>query len=449
MCIKASSAIIASLVLIQAAAQIEYFSAANMDLQEEGAVSLLQVSTEVSKHIFSGGSADSQLPAGLAQALFEVGSEQAWWTPYKGSHFPHWVQYWWPLTICVVIVCCVIYIGTILYGKATDSGCEDQIDEPLEMCNQMPGSRDRYDAFALSDFHREKLMKAAPRVAFAFVCWSIGLYFNNLCQAWLQNNMHAYYEHKWHVGGGSVILWDLGHNIFGGIEIKPWVADTWCSITPFLAFVRFLFLPGPYSMRWSILRRLLLIWGFLWAFRGAMIVSTVMPNPEKTCKPKISFPDNIFLEAWANMPFVFWRSELTCHDVIFSGHTVALTLATLSFLHYSERAPWPQFQSWPTWLSVPGPFIFKALHMANMLAGFFIIIVSKTHYTADVLIGFGVAVLAFQAYHAAIGVAFMPESKLTFLSSAICPVLPVIRWFEEDAAEVACFKRTVFETAAY
>jgi hypothetical protein len=175
-----------------------------------------------------------------------------------------------------------------------------------------------------------------------------------------------------------------------------------------------------------------------------MIISTVMPNPEKTCRPAISFPNNIFLEALANMPFVFWETEKTCMDVIFSGHAAAMTLATMVYLDYDERAPWPKFQSLPQWLCGSAvTIISKVALVANMFVGLFIIVASKTHYTADVLAGFTVTLLTFQAYHAAIGIAFLPETKPALLSSAICPILPLIRWLDRDSADVAALRRSL------
>lgn len=303
------------------------------------------------------------------------------------------------------------------------------------------------DPFCLRDFRREELCKAMPRVGLAVLWWLLGLYSNNVAQAWLQSNMQGYYEAHWTPKlpeAPSVTLWDLGHSVFPDIPVKPWVADAWAQSMCQLAFVRFIVLPGPRSMRWAVVSRMLLIWGFLWAFRGIMIISTVMPNPEKTCQPAISFPNNIFLEALANMPFVFWKTELTCMDVIFSGHAAAMTLATMVYLHYDERAPWPKIQSLPQWLSCSTvTFFFKVGLVANMFVGFFIIIVSKTHYTADVLTGFTVTLLAFQAYHAAIGIAFLPETKPALLSSGICPILPLLRWLDRDAADVAALRRSL------
>lgn len=343
-------------------------------------------------------------------------------------------QEWKRLALIPAVLVAVMFV--CLYGQCMckdPRACHERLEDVQLHAVFQPFWN---DPLCLRDFEMQTIRKAMPRVALSISVWLIGMYGNNVSQAWLQRNMEGYYESRWtakHPGDQSLLLWDAGHYFFPVVLAKPHVADVLAQLISTLTFVRFVVLPGPLSMRWTVLCRMFLIWGFLWAFRGIMVISTALPNPEKTCKPAISFPENILLEALANMPFVFWKSELTCHDVIFSGHAVAVTLATLVYLHYSERAPWPLFHVWPQWLS----FLINGAVVTNMLVGFFIIIVSRTHYTADVLLGITMSVLVFQAYHAAVVVACVPESKPTIFNSSLCPILPLLRWFEEDAVDVA------------
>lgn len=295
-----------------------------------------------------------------------------------------------------------------------------------------------HDPICWKDFEADTLRKALPRVSVSLSFWTIGLFFNNLSQAWLQQHMAGYYESKWAPKPPekqSVILWDVGFYALPTIRSTA-IVDVFAGAFPALMFIRFMVLPGPLSMRWTILARLFLIWGALWALRGLTIISTVLPNPDQTCKPKLSFPNSMFMEALANMPFVFWRHEMTCLDVLFSGHTVALTLATLLLLHYMAWAPWFQCSTSPGIVS--GAFLFKTIAIINMFIGYYVIIASKFHYTSDVLMGFMMTVMTFRAYHLAVRVTLLSSSsRHRFLR---CSVAPFLRWFEEDALDVAILK---------
>jgi len=435
-CVKA---VIIIIPLVWASLGIKDSFDAYLDTEDDANSFLCLLQVQVDPHKVHVADAKGHTAAGVAGKTLHVeGEEESAFFSDQLKRFPRRLR-WGPSIICAVSLLLVAGCGVF---KAPDRNQEEQLEEVMESHGLTQPFW--HDPFSLRDFQKETLRKAAPRVALALSCWLIGLYSNNLCQAWLQSRMEGYYDERWaskRPSDQSLILWDFGHYIWGDSSVEPWVSDTWANMVSSLTFVRFILFPGPFSMRWTVLSRMFLIWGCLWAFRGIVIVSTVMPNPEKTCKPAITFPDNVFLEALANMPFVFWKAEVTCEDVIFSGHAVAMTLATMVSLHYAERAPWPQFQAW----YVPGPLLFKTALVTNLLVGFFIIIVSKTHYTSDVLLGFMVAALAFQAYHAALAIAFLPKSKLTVLSAGICPILPLLRWLEEDAVDVACLKKSLLQ----
>merc|ERR1719491_1029430 len=122
-----------------------------------------------------------------------------------------------------------------------------------------------------------------------------------------------------------------------------------------------------------------MIWGILWALRGVTIIATVLPNPDSSCIPRETYPRNVWKEAWANMPFVFWDHELTCQDVMFSGHTVALTLFTLIYIRYVTWTPWLALSNATARMSIV--CMLKIFAITFMLAGYYVIVSSKFHYT--------------------------------------------------------------------
>mmetsp|Transcript_12430 Transcript_12430/g.31026 ORF Transcript_12430/g.31026 Transcript_12430/m.31026 type:complete len:89 (+) Transcript_12430:278-544(+) len=82
----------------------------------------------------------------------------------------------------------------------------------------------------------------------------------------------------------SVILWDVSFKRLPYVRSTK-MADMFAGGGPLFVIVRFLVLPGPLSLRWTIFSRLLIIWGMLWCFRGFTIIATPLPNPDYTCRP--------------------------------------------------------------------------------------------------------------------------------------------------------------------
>jgi len=287
------------------------------------------------------------------------------------------------------------------------------------------------DPFGRQDFSRDRLRKSMPRVALSVGIWLLGLYCNNVCQAWLQQHMATFYHSHWVPTSPKkdhVLLWDVGFNILPAFSNMA-VMEFFSQAMPILVVLRFCVFPGPLSMRWTILSRMFLLWGLLWALRAITIITTVLPNPDATCKPKVTYPNNIFMEALANMPFDPKHHEVTCQDVLFSGHTVLLTLATLMWLHYVHWAPWPEWTNASPWQT----FAFRTLLILNMLAGYYCIVASKFHYTADVLIACVLSIFIFQAYHLWLPSALVPTTKPNVLRGFFA-------WFDEDAVDVAVVK---------
>lgn len=329
-----------------------------------------------------------------------------------------------PVILCVVFLCCLAAECAFTDQESSSDLHELRAVRGLSAdgCHEFT-----HDPFCLKDFRMDTLRRVLPRLAVAFLIWAVCLYCNNVSQAWLQKYMSGLY-----VARSPGTLWDLGFQLLPEVRSTA-LAELGARATPVLVFIRFIAMPGPWSMRWTIATRCLLIWGLIWALRAIMIVSTALPNPDRTCQPHVSFPDNIFLEALVNMPFVFWESELTCQDVLFSGHTAALTLATMTWIRYAPWAP-----CLPKSTSMLGEHLFQILMVLSMFLGYYVIIASKFHYTADVLVAAISTALIFQAYHSAMRLSFLPESKPSLRRFSLYAFL---RWFDEDAADADLMKK--------
>jgi hypothetical protein len=298
------------------------------------------------------------------------------------------------------------------------------------------------DPLGFKDLTTGSLAHGIQRVLVALAVWSLGLYCNNISQAWLQKHIgdtHFYPANLTLYDSGFEETFDLSRKIVesgGGGDLCNEVA----GLLPILVLIRFCAFPGPCSMRWTVLSRAFLIWGILWFLRGVTIISTVLPNPDKTCEPRISFPDNIWLEAWANLPFIFWYDELTCQDVLFSGHTVGMTVAALMWIRYIAWAP---VFEWTTKEGLSSlAFWYKVLVVLYTLFGYGVIIVSHFHYSCDVLIASMLSILVFQAYHAGIRSAFWPRTGRESRGLLNMTILAFIRWFEEKAVDARVLQQS-------
>lgn len=128
-----------------------------------------------------------------------------------------------------------------------------------------------------------------------------------------------------------------------------------------------------------VIRRVMLIWGFIFVLRAVSITSTILPNPDSNCKPQ--YFNNFF-----HATFLFLAGQVeTCYDCLFSGHSVTMVLSVMIYYQYTKNI----FLRWVMFV----PLIFSLL----------LIIGTRFHYTVDVIYGTCIALLFFNLYHYLIG----------------------------------------------
>lgn len=292
------------------------------------------------------------------------------------------------------------------------------------------------DPFGLPDFRPAVLKIWMPRVAAALLIFLLCLYSNNLAQAWLQANMSGYYETRWipnpEYTDHTVKLWDVTFEYLPYFpETLP--ADIFATVSPLVVVIRFMVFAGPMSLRWTILCRVIIMWGIMWFLRGLCIVVTPLPNPHLTCEPIITYPDNIFLEAFA----IFLMGDLTCQDVMFSGHTVAVTLGALTTAKYWSRAPWRTSDA-----AEEGPWSFNTFVDTVLIiwaiTGYYFIIASHFHYTVDVVVAAVLTCLVFNTYHNAIEVCWNKKQHWMRI-----PARDFLQWLELHSKDSVLSRRGI------
>jgi hypothetical protein len=295
------------------------------------------------------------------------------------------------------------------------------------------------DPFGREDFQPAKVRKMILPLGVAITVYSVGVYFNAVTQAWLQKRLANEYPR-------SEILWDVGFEFLPFLDTQLW--PEWDVNWPDLLVgshvvwmgIRFLIIPGPMSMRWTVLRRLYLISGVLFFCRGVSVVSTVLPNPDHTCECTFGpnpCTDKDLENVWRFAWHIFIFNANTCADVLFSGHTVALTMALLVILQYTQQAPW--FNHFELdhvgWRFFSIGQAAQAFSTCYALVGYLFIVGSRFHYTADVLMGFLLSYFVFRTYHEVVKSAFAQDM---WYGAAI-------RWLEADALDVKVWHKVALQ----
>eukprot|EP00929_Paragymnodinium_shiwhaense_P003342 TRINITY_DN103817_c0_g1_i1.p1 TRINITY_DN103817_c0_g1~~TRINITY_DN103817_c0_g1_i1.p1 ORF type:complete len:360 (+),score=32.27 TRINITY_DN103817_c0_g1_i1:126-1205(+) len=284
------------------------------------------------------------------------------------------------------------------------------------------------DPFCLADFRKDRLLPALPRLAVAFTIYCVGVYSNCVFQAWLQENMATYYD-QWK-GPKPLILKDAGHDILPKIDISK---TNWCDLLGMFGGSFTLFrlgiMPGPMSMRWTFCCRFCVLTGIMLGMRGLTIVSTVLPNPDQDCKVQDPY-------GHLKYPFTFafdiFRGEaVTCADVLFSGHTVGVTLSCMFLSEYMPLAPWWVSASSHNGALSAGRTTMQVIIVVYAAISYACIIASQFHYSADVLLGFLLTFFVFKEYHARVRQCYISKRWYSRF----------LRWFEGNSRDAVLWHK--------
>jgi hypothetical protein len=159
------------------------------------------------------------------------------------------------------------------------------------------------DPLCKRDFTKENFRRFMPRILAASLWFLSCVYLNNLSQAWLQSNLAGWYEAQWGLSQATfvdtqawlrdhdstvyqqrfgnrtpeevehwyklhsplwynntvlvyqnktLVLFDLGFLLFNKVE-STWWAFVWVLIPHVFILFRYIFFPGPFSIRWTLL----------------------------------------------------------------------------------------------------------------------------------------------------------------------------------------------------
>ncbi|CRG93826.1 sphingomyelin synthase 1, putative [Plasmodium gallinaceum] len=140
----------------------------------------------------------------------------------------------------------------------------------------------------------------------------------------------------------------------------------------------------PFLLSLTILIRLIFMLSTIYYVRSLFIYVTTLPCPIPTCQPlkNKGFLDNIY-----SSHLIIFAQVYECTDLIISGHTAFTTLLKYLWLFYEKN------------IYIKICICFYSLFI------FSIIIISRFHYTVDVLMGYAFGASIFIFYHCLLDIA--------------------------------------------
>jgi len=178
-----------------------------------------------------------------------------------------------------------------------------------------------------------------------------------------------------------------------------------------------------HKYRWIVLRRIATIGSLLYFGRCITMFVTQVPIADANyyCSPKLEPSERTFLVIAARAMKIVTGVGLKingkhtlCGDYIYSGHTIVLVVSYLFIREYIPR-------NW------------RLLHFASLLtsfAGVVLLLISRGHYTIDVLVSYWICTRIFWQYHTMAGIPVLRESRSPH--NHLCKVcwFPIFKYME-------------------
>lgn len=224
--------------------------------------------------------------------------------------------------------------------------------------------------------YKKKIYKTMfLRILYVFLLFCVSLYIQ--CYSIILSD--TYYE------TGETPLKDRLHEVIPNGEnyINASIINGCIGVLFTITFIRFgIFCPFLLSL--AILLRTIFLLSLIYLIRSLFIYVTTLPCPIRTCVPveKRNFWENLYTGY-----LIVFAKVYECTDLIISGHT-AFTTTLLNFWIVYEQSIYAKL----------GILLFA-------IVIFFFIIISKFHYTVDVLIGYMFASAIFYLYHGCLDIA--------------------------------------------
>jgi shingomyelin synthase len=163
--------------------------------------------------------------------------------------------------------------------------------------------------------------------------------------------------------------------------------------------------------RWTLLKRVLLISAMLYGGRAISMLVTQVPvaDPKYYCSPKLNDTSvTLVLERAISLVSGLGLSiggkHVLCGDYIYSGHTVVLVHGYYIVRYYTPRRWWP----------------LHTLSWFLAVFGVVCLLLSRGHYTVDIVIAYWITSRLFIAYHTMCAIPALRHRTHVNLMSKMC-----------------------------
>ncbi|KAK6733263.1 hypothetical protein RB195_017174 [Necator americanus] len=187
---------------------------------------------------------------------------------------------------------------------------------------------------------------------------------------------------------------DLAHSLIKQYDTPRHMADVFASVaSSVLVLVCVVF----HKYRWIVTRRLFYIGTVLYIMRAISICLThipsgfqdfendicVPPNPDPN--PSVSSVLDKFLNIMGTMGLQVQtlNNKLHCGDMLFSGHTTVISTSCFFLNYYTPHSLWP----------------LKLAAITSCIIAMVCVVVSRIHYSVDVVMGYWISSIIFSVYH--------------------------------------------------
>jgi len=169
---------------------------------------------------------------------------------------------------------------------------------------------------------------------------------------------------------------DLLFDIFPDVKLDP-MSDVILYILLMSLVFRIIFHPRGLS----ISRRFIVICGCVYFVRSLTLVVTSFPDPQARCQD--------YDASWS----LWGAASFSCGDMMFSGRTVLLMLVALCWTEYTKS------------------IVVRCVIWVVAIAGMLSLIISRSHYTIDILISIFVTALIWMQYHYLVALCTHPKYR--------------------------------------
>lgn len=188
---------------------------------------------------------------------------------------------------------------------------------------------------------------------------------------------------------------DLAHSIIAQNDTLRFLADVFTMAGVLAAALVCMVV---HKHRWIVSRRLFYISSVLYIMRGISICLTHIPSgfhdfENDICEPPNPDPNPSFssvitkfltITATFGLQFGHKENKLHCGDMLFSGHTTAISTCCFFLTYYTPHSLWP----------------LKVTAISCCIFAMFCFVISRIHYSVDVVMGYWISSVVFSIYHA-------------------------------------------------